>query len=123
MSLSGSSRPCSGSEHLISHTLDFYKFDSSTLHGFKVGCLSLFCLFLQQKLTKEILHYSKKINLNPHYIFDVLSFFEDNLPSEDILKLFKGMRKNRYTILDQYTQQDLYRLSDDYKALLELQGI
>jgi glycerol-1-phosphate dehydrogenase [NAD(P)+] len=119
MSLSGSSRPCSGSEHLISHTLDYLNYDTDTLHGYKVGCLSLFSLFLQNKLTKEIYFYSKKINLNPYYIINVLEFLQNILPDTDIIKLFKSMRRYRYTILDQFDQYDIYKLSKEYICQIE----
>src|SRR5438046_4069941 len=50
MSLAGTSRPCSGSEHLISHAIDFYNLSENTLHGYQVGSISIFCLYLQRKL-------------------------------------------------------------------------
>lgn len=114
MSLSGSSRPCSGSEHLISHTLDFLNYDKETLHGYKVGCLSLFCLFLQNKLTKEIYDFTKKINLDPYYILDVLKYLKSKSPEVDVMVLFRSMRKNRYTVLNQINGADIYALAVDY---------
>ena len=50
MSLSGNSRPCSGSEHLLSHAIDYLGFSKNILHGSQVASITLFCLFLQDKL-------------------------------------------------------------------------
>lgn len=123
MSLSGSSRPCSGSEHLISHALDYLKYDMGNLHGYKVGCLSLFSLFLQDKLTHEIIQYSLKIGLNPLYIIEVLDFFKSDHPDLDIVEMFKSMRQNRYTVIDKLNQIDLYERSDRYIQFLKESGI
>src|SRR5699024_5075251 len=49
MALAGTSRPCSGSEHLLSHAIDFLEL-SDVLHGTQVASTSIFTLFLQDKL-------------------------------------------------------------------------
>ncbi len=50
MSIAGSSRPASGSEHLVSHSLDFLLEkqvnNRSTSHGEQVGIASIVCMFL-----------------------------------------------------------------------------
>ncbi len=46
MEISGNSRPCSGSEHLISHQLDRMDIEGG-LHGEQVGVATIFCTALQ----------------------------------------------------------------------------
>lgn len=50
MSIAGSSRPASGSEHLISHSLDFltlkHDIKCNATHGEQVGVASIICMFL-----------------------------------------------------------------------------
>src|SRR5438876_11595600 len=46
MSIAGSSRPCSGSEHLFSHALDLVAAGTS-LHGERTGVGAVLCAYLQ----------------------------------------------------------------------------
>src|SRR5260370_12917743 len=46
MSIAGSSRPCSGSEHLFSHALDLVAAETS-LHGERTGVGAILCAYLQ----------------------------------------------------------------------------
>jgi glycerol-1-phosphate dehydrogenase [NAD(P)+] len=114
MGLAGTSRPCSGSEHLLSHAIDYLGLSSDTLHGFQVGSLSLFCLYLQDKLKEEHIRYGKKLNM----AFD---FFKDkNIPSEQMKEVFKKsrtMRPGRNTILDKFSN---FKIVDKYKKFTEL---
>jgi glycerol-1-phosphate dehydrogenase [NAD(P)+] len=101
MTLAGNSRPCSGSEHLISHSIDKHKL-SEDLHGEQVGKLSLFSLFLQGKLDDRILNYAKKINLlNPPKALENLKDFNK------IIYDARLMRPNRATILDKYSNKEI----------------
>jgi len=113
MQIAGSSRPCSGSEHLISHAIDYLGFGKSNiLHGYQVGSISLFCIFLQNKLEQEIFEFSKKIDLK----FDWMSLLK-NSHQKDLIKIFqtsRNMRKNRYTILNKFTNDELVSLYDNY---------
>ncbi|TQN41480.1 glycerol-1-phosphate dehydrogenase [NAD(P)+] [Blastococcus colisei] len=55
MAIAGSSRPCSGSEHLISHALDQRLDVPKNAHGLQVAFASLLTLTLQGELTDELL--------------------------------------------------------------------
>jgi len=114
MGLAGTSRPCSGSEHLLSHAIDYLGFSSDTLHGFQVGSMSLFCLYLQDKLKQEHIKYGKKLNM----AFD---FFGDNdINSKQVKKIFgksRTMRPGRNTILDKFSDT---QLSDCYRKFTDL---
>ncbi|WP_310993593.1 iron-containing alcohol dehydrogenase [Aequorivita marina] len=102
MSLAGTSRPCSGSEHMLSHAIDFLGLAPNVLHGQQVGALNIFTLFLQNKLKKDHLKFAQEANIP----FDFTSFLEDK--SETQLKAMfhkaKEMRPGRYTILNQLTE-------------------
>lgn len=104
MALAGSSRPCSGSEHLISHALDALKVGIDTLHGQKVGIASRFSLFLQGAHTKEISDFFQKFNVGK-----VLPGCE-KMSHQEMQKVFsraRTMRPGRKTILDDYSDRDL----------------
>tara|TARA_R110001599_G_scaffold1889_4_gene9886 strand:- start:339510 stop:340577 length:1068 start_codon:yes stop_codon:yes gene_type:complete len=104
MALSGSSRPCSGSEHLISHAIDFLNVSKATLHGYQVGVLSLFCLFLQKKLDKVHLQYARKIKLTT----DLDEIYQlDEKEWIEIFRVSRNMRPGRATILDKFSDKAL----------------
>jgi glycerol-1-phosphate dehydrogenase [NAD(P)+] len=97
MALAGTSRPCSGSEHLISHAIDFHNLSENTLHGFQVGAISIFCLYLQKKLDAKCINYAQELNIP-------LAFHQLDAKIADQLSLiyetsFK-MRPGRFTVLD-----------------------
>jgi glycerol-1-phosphate dehydrogenase [NAD(P)+] len=105
MALSGTSRPASGSEHLLSHAIDYKKMSEGTLHGYQVGVLSLFSLYLQDKLKKEHVLYAKTLDLSVNYLGNLLSSPKDFL---EIISLSRKMRPGRCTILDNYTDKIIY---------------
>ncbi|MCL1971515.1 MAG: iron-containing alcohol dehydrogenase family protein [Endomicrobia bacterium] len=47
MEIAGSSRPASGSEHLISHALDHLSAEKPKMHGLQVGTAAYLCALLQ----------------------------------------------------------------------------
>jgi glycerol-1-phosphate dehydrogenase [NAD(P)+] len=63
MAIAGSSRPCSGSEHLVSHALDRRLDVPKNPHGLQVGFAALLTLLLQEELTDEILATCLRIGL------------------------------------------------------------
>jgi glycerol-1-phosphate dehydrogenase [NAD(P)+] len=112
MALAGTSRPCSGSEHLISHAIDYNKLSEDTLHGFQVGSISIFCLYLQKKLDAKCINYAQELKIP-------IAFHQLNPKIESQLSLiyessFK-MRPGRFTVLE--TCKDL-RFEDVYYEYL-----
>ena len=103
MSLAGSSRPCSGSEHLISHAIDYLGLTKNILHGNQVASISLFTLYLQGKLQDIHLEYASSTGI----LLDFTSAI--NGLDESIARLIyikaKEMRPGRYTILDIIDEQ------------------
>lgn len=109
MSLAGSSRPCSGAEHLISHAIDQSKLVSGVLHGCQVGTISLFTLHLLDWPMEAALRFARRIGL-------VLDWrrLGRRLPSHvpEVIALARRVRVGRRTILDEYTDQQLVRECD-----------
>ncbi|WP_242918072.1 iron-containing alcohol dehydrogenase [Pontibacter liquoris] len=116
MALAGTSRPCSGSEHLISHAIDYYNFSENTLHGLQVGSISIFCLYLQKKLDAKCINYAQELNIPLAFhllddkLTDKLSLIYDTS--------FK-MRPGRFTILDTCKGMKFEDLYSDFLTFLE----
>jgi glycerol-1-phosphate dehydrogenase [NAD(P)+] len=103
MAYAGSSRPCSGSEHLISHALDRLDIGDDILHGQKVGRASLFTTYLQGNLNEKILKLVQS--------FDVpITFVNNFISDETLLQIFETcriVRPGRKTVLDKYSNKEL----------------
>ncbi len=111
MALAGESRPCSGSEHLISHAIDFMKLNNGVLHGTQVASISLFSLFLQNKLTDETIEYARKVEI-PMSFHTLADGIIDNL--ENIYQLSQRMRPGRFTVLDTVTEDEFLNRYKEY---------
>ena len=94
MSIAGTSRPCSGSEHLFSHALTMIA-PKPALHGEQCGVGTIMCAYLHGanwQLIKEVLHRigapttAKELNVDPQYVLEALTKAH-------------SMRPERYTIL------------------------
>lgn len=116
MSLAGTSRPCSGSEHLLSHAIDFHKISENTLHGYQVGSISIFCLYLQKKLDAKCINYAHELSipmafhqLNPDIIEQLGLIFETSF----------RMRPGRFTVLETYRHRQFQEVYEEYLYFLE----
>lgn len=113
MSVCGSSRPASGSEHLISHALDATS-ARPRLHGLQVGVATYVISQLMQAGTNEI-----------RQLFDVTGFWaaiaDDPFSRsewETAIRMAPGMKPNFYTTLSQTDQTAaLLRIIDTDPAL------
>jgi glycerol-1-phosphate dehydrogenase [NAD(P)+] len=95
MSIAGSSRPCSGSEHLFSHALDVIK-PNHSLHGERCGVGTIMMAYLHGKDWKRIRDALKKLGAptNAQQL---------GVEREDLLKALEmavTIRPERYTILN-----------------------
>ncbi len=63
MEIAGSSRPCSGGEHAISHAIDELYPDRSTFHGIQVGAATPLILKLHGKDTARLEDFMQKLQL------------------------------------------------------------
>lgn len=95
MSIAGSSRPCSGAEHLFSHALDRIK-PNHALHGEQCGVGAIMMSYLHGANWKRIREVLKRLGAptNAH---------ELGVEKEDILQALRkaaSMRPERYTVLN-----------------------
>jgi glycerol-1-phosphate dehydrogenase [NAD(P)+] len=114
MAIAGSSRPCSGSEHLISHALDSAGIGNSVLHGEKVGIASRFCLQLQGLEVPRVSKFTSDV-----VVSKVLPG-TDGFQVSDYVELFasaKIQRPGRTTVLDRFTNLEL---ANRYMRYLEV---
>ena len=111
MAIAGSSRPCSGSEHLLSHAMDYNRIGMNVLHGTKVAITSRFCLYLQGKSDSSINEFSDHFKIPKEFPEPL------NTTESELLKLFadaKKMRPGRVTILDEFTNAELLNEYSNY---------
>ncbi|MDI6905154.1 MAG: NAD(P)-dependent glycerol-1-phosphate dehydrogenase [Candidatus Bathyarchaeia archaeon] len=95
MSIAGSSRPCSGSEHLFSHALDIIK-PNYAMHGEQCGVGTIMMTYLHRANWKRIRKALKMLGAptNAH---------ELGIEKEDVVKALEmasTIRPERYTILN-----------------------
>lgn len=111
--IAGSSRPCSGSEHLFSHALDKIA-PGIGLHGEKCGIGSIMMAKLQRQDWKKIVKVlksvgapttAKEIGLKPEFVIEALVIAQE-------------LRPERYTIL-----KEVKMTTEKAKALAESTGV
>jgi glycerol-1-phosphate dehydrogenase [NAD(P)+] len=103
MSIAGSSRPCSGSEHLFSHALDMVKCPHA-MHGEQCGVGSILSAYLHNARWKRIKGCLKRIGAPT-------TASELGVKDDDLVKALETaatIRPERYTIL--------HKLDLDYEA-------
>lgn len=113
MDFAGTSRPCSGAEHLFSHALDYYA-KQPNLHGFQVALGSIVMAKLQKQNYTFLLTYLKHFDVDIHPKTLQIS-------KEDFILCMhkaKSLRPDKYTILDEITLTDEL-LSQIYDELCE----
>ena len=94
MSIAGSSRPCSGSEHLFSHALDMVNSDHA-MHGEQCGVGSVLTAYLHDASWRQIRDTLKHIGAPT-------TARELGVRDEDVVKALEmaaSVRPERYTIL------------------------
>jgi glycerol-1-phosphate dehydrogenase [NAD(P)+] len=104
MSIAGSSRPCSGSEHLFSHALDMVKQPSQAMHGEQCGVGAILTAYLYRANWQGIKKTLKQLGAPT-------TAAELGVKDSDLIKaieLAPKIRPERYTIL--------HRLKLDNKA-------
>jgi glycerol-1-phosphate dehydrogenase [NAD(P)+] len=95
MSIAGSSRPCSGSEHLFSHALDMIR-PNHALHGERCGIGTIMMAYLHEQDWKRIRDALKQLGAPT-------TAQELGVEGEDVLQALEmaaTIRPERYTILN-----------------------
>ena len=95
MSIAGSSRPCSGSEHMFAHALDSIA-PNKALHGEKCAVGTIMCSYLQGGNWKMVRRVLKKIGTPTNA--EELSV--DNKDIIRALVIARKIRPKRYTVLN-----------------------
>lgn len=113
--IAGSSRPCSGSEHLFSHALEYIAGNSCGLHGERVGLGTIIMAKLHNLDWKQIAKTLKEIGAPT-------TAQEININERDAVKallLAQSLRPERYTILKKVSldEQSALRLLKDTAVL------
>lgn len=106
MEIAGSSRPASGSEHLISHALDTITEKPKT-HGLQVGIATYLCSLLQDNNSENIKNFLLKTGFIDFVKQDPLN--KENFI--EALKLAPSIKQNYYTIL---SEKDSYKKAIDF---------
>jgi glycerol-1-phosphate dehydrogenase [NAD(P)+] len=95
MSIAGTSRPCSGSEHLFSHALDVIK-PTHAMHGEQCGVGTIMMAHLHRANWRRVKDTLKKMGAPTNA-------YELGVEKEDVIKALEmatTMRPERYTILN-----------------------
>jgi len=94
MSVAGSSRPCSGSEHLFSHALDKLYPEKKSLHGEQVGLGTILMAYFHGINWKKIKYYLQLVGAPT-------TAAELGIPDDIVVKAITTAHKlrKRYTIL------------------------
>ena len=95
MIISGNTRGTSGAEHLISHAIDEYFPERSTIHGLQVGWAHMIIDERYRNQT-EISHFFKKVGLLDEFSQNI-KFSEDEF---DLLIPYACKIRNRYTLFN-----------------------
>lgn len=97
MAAAGTSRPCSGAEHLISHALDAKLKGRARLHGEQVAVATVFCRVLHGMDVAPVRNLFSRCGVpaRPSEIGISLRTFADAVLAAPL------MRPERYTILDE----------------------
>jgi len=94
MGVAGSSRPCSGSEHLIAHALESMM-EKPALHGERVGVAAVFTSYLHRADWRKIMSSLRTMGAS-HKLSHI--GVDEELFTEAVVKA-PDLRKERYTIL------------------------
>lgn len=111
MGIAGTSRPCSGSEHLLTHAIDSLGLTANMLHGELVGRATRFILFLQNRSTDATEKFFKEFDV-PRKL---LNRFDEEQYLSSIFSRARLVRPGRVTILEKYSDSDLLGKYLDYR--------
>jgi len=104
MGIAGTSRPCSGAEHLLSHAYDELYPDKVTLHGEQVAMFAVFTSILQKEPSAsaqaEFLKRNELIATPADLGLDFKGF-------KKVLELAPSTRPGRTTVLDKASGADI----------------
>ena len=98
MIVSGNTRGTSGAEHLISHAIDEYFPDKSTIHGIQVGWAQSIIAKRYRNDPFQVNEFYSRIGLNK--VFETMITWKEE--EFDLLIPYAKMIRNRYTIFNSF---------------------
>ena len=112
MEIAGSSRPCSGSEHLFAHAIEEYYPDIKISHGLAVALGTIPACIFQEQDPSGILSYFKthKLDISPASYGITEDMFAD------MWEKARTVRTGRITILDE-VKHDRSQLNEIYSRM------
>lgn len=114
MEIAGSSRPCSGSEHLFAHAIEEYYPEVKLSHGMGVALGTIAACIFQGQDEKGLMNFMSQNGLD----FNPKSYGITEDMFADMWKKARTVRKNRITILDD-TEFDRKQLDEIYSRMVE----
>ncbi|MBQ8959646.1 MAG: iron-containing alcohol dehydrogenase family protein [Ruminococcus sp.] len=114
MEIAGSSRPCSGSEHLFAHAIEEHYTDIKITHGLAVAMGSIPACIFQGQDPSGLVSFFRTHGLKT----DPMAYGIDEEMFADIWEKARTVRPGRITILDQ-VPTDRVQLSEIYKRMRE----
>jgi len=113
------SSPASGSEHLIYHALNNLGYISSIRHGIAVASISIFTLYLQNKLSIKHIEILQSLNIEVNFV-NLGSISERDL--SHIFEYAKNYKKDRVTILNSFSVSELIEKYKEFKINISKVG-
>ena len=114
MEIAGSSRPCSGSEHLFAHAIEEYYPEIHITHGLAVALGSVPACIFQGQSPEGMMNFFKTYGLN----IDPASYGITEDMFADMWEKARTVRTGRITILDNI-KHDRVQLNEIYSRLRE----
>ena len=114
MEIAGSSRPCSGSEHLFAHAIEEYYPEIKITHGLAVALGSIPACIFQGQNPSGLLSFFKTYGLN----IDPSSYGITAEMFADMWLKARTVRTGRITILDDI-KHDTVQLNEIYSRMVE----
>lgn len=114
MEIAGSSRPCSGSEHLFAHAIEEYYPDIRITHGLAVALGSIPACIFQGQDADGLLNFYRTYGISP----DPQSYGITKDMFADIWNKARTVRPDRITILDD-VKHDRIQLDEIYSRMVD----
>ncbi len=115
MEIAGSSRPCSGSEHLFAHAIEEHYRDIKISHGIAVAMGSIPAAILQGQDPKGLIDFCHTYGID----FNPKSYGISESMFDDMWLLARNIRPGRITVLSDF-RHDSKRLSEIYNRMAEV---
>ena len=115
MEIAGSSRPCSGSEHLFAHVIEEKFPDIRISHGIAVAMGSIPACIMQGQDPNGLINFFKTYGID----YNPMAYGINEKMFDEMWLLARSIRPGRVTILNDFTH-DSARISEIYNRMVEV---